>query len=53
MEVFVITDTESGWDCLIGVYSTKNEAENVCLELDENWNYDSRYIIHKAILKIN
>lgn len=56
MEVYIITDTEAGWDCVSGVYKTKQAAIRMCAELDEvspdEWNEDeSRYIIHERILK--
>lgn len=55
--VFVITNVESGWDCVMGVYYKKEDAIKYCAEMDgdipvEDWNEgDSRYIIHEKSIK--
>lgn len=28
--MYVVTDVESGWDCVVGVYSTEELAEAAC-----------------------
>lgn len=45
--VYVVTDTELGWNCVVGVYLTKEEAVAECgpspeeYEVDKEW-YDSQ-----------
>ena len=61
MEVYVVTDPELGWDCVIGVYDSLEEAIKACLSranIDTNkWNnyinnydsFDNGIIFQKTI----
>lgn len=47
MTVFVVTDSEAGWDCVEGVFSIKQLAIDYCVSRDPNWDYNARLIIHE------
>lgn len=54
--VYVITNVESGWDCVRGVFYQKQDAINFCAELDNvkpgDWDEsDSMYIINETWIK--
>lgn len=56
MKIYIITDTEAGWDCVRGVYNTKQAAIKMCAEMEEvnpdEWDEgESRYIIHEKRLQ--
>lgn len=52
MKIFVVTNTEKGWDCVEGVYKAKSEEQVIEFLGDD---YDERcHIIHEeTITKIN
>ena len=58
-EVFVITNHELGWDCVCGVFSTREKALDYLKEISsdikggriEEWADENNYIIHETILK--
>tara|TARA_R110002126_G_scaffold262931_1_gene405919 strand:- start:341 stop:478 length:138 start_codon:yes stop_codon:yes gene_type:complete len=41
--VIVVTNPELGWDCVVGVYASAEDAENECPE-------DDGYIHHSAMV---
>lgn len=55
-KVFVVTDTEAGWDCVRGVYLNRADAVEYCAIRDgvepENWEKQahSAFIIHEETL---
>jgi hypothetical protein len=56
MEVYVVTDPELGWGCVVGVYTTLQMAiEEGCgveyVEGKEHYSYDLPQVIHKMNLK--
>lgn len=58
MDVFVITDTEAGWDSVRGVYSTYAKAKQACAYFDEvpvdKWDSnESVLIIHEESLDLS
>lgn len=58
-EVFVITNPQHGWDCVCGVFSTREKAFEYLKEISsdlkggriEEWAEENNYIIHETILK--
>ena len=62
MRIFIITDPELGWDCVVGAYTELEDALKCCLErsgMDTNlWeNYVNSYgdfdcaVIHEETLQ--
>lgn len=62
--VYVVTDVELGWDCVVGVYSTNELAEAACKphpddyaevkewydkHLNKDGMFDTRVIHHKKL----
>lgn len=57
MNVFIITNAESGWDCVRGAFLEKDDAVAFCADRDgvapEDWNADdSMNIIHEETLDL-
>lgn len=55
--VYVVTNLESGWDCVRDVYIRKDDAIEYCAEREdktpEEWEKDqdrSRFVIHTKTL---
>lgn len=62
--MYVVTDTELGWNCVIGVYDDEGKAEEACRPNSEDYISDPDYydrctddkgmyqtrIIHKRVL---
>ena len=61
MEVYVVTDTEAGWDCIRGVYSsipalvsdwidedafTEEEYNQLGIATVVRWLDDTQYVLH-------
>lgn len=50
MNVYIVTDSEAGWDCVEGAYSTVELAEQYCRNRDPDWDSNARLIIHEVRL---
>jgi len=51
--VYILTNPKLGWDCIIGVYQTNEEAEEVAKNYaDEDINWKDYLVIHEKQLKI-
>lgn len=60
--IFVVTNPELGWDCVVGVYKANSEEEvadyfvknrDIKLEEDEtseDWMENENYVIHQEYL---
>lgn len=60
MTIYIITNLESGWDCVCGAYTNLSEAQRHCAEIKdltiEEWlKQDSTcpYVIHETELNEN
>lgn len=63
MRVYVLTNLESGWDCVVGVYADRDDALRFIGEyesfsdfsisqLDSLYNTgDTQFVIHEKVLK--
>lgn len=45
MKVFVVTNVEAGWDCIVGVFESEESAQDLCDECPDT------YIIHETTLQ--
>lgn len=39
MNIYVVTNTENGWDCVVGVYDSEDLAEQACMPYPEDVKY--------------
>jgi len=46
MKVYIITDPELGWDCIVNAYTNKEKAEEALSKLEFSRNGD--YCIHET-----
>lgn len=42
-KVYVVTSTNLGWDCVVGVYSTYKLAEKACKPSQEEYDADPEW----------
>ena len=55
MIVYVVTNPELGWDCVMGVYESREDAEKRCADYEnipyDKWEEDeSSCVIHDNLL---
>ena len=60
MKIYVVTNVENGWDCVVGVFKTREKAidylregddEEIAKLTDQQWLDDTSYIIHEERLQ--
>ena len=64
-KVYVVTNPELGWDCVMGVYEVREDAEKRCAEYDgvpyDKWDegesmlviHDERFHRNKQVIRDN
>jgi len=55
-KIFILTDPERGWDCVVGAFTTRDLAELAAskqAEFDGGLNWEDYMIIHEVVLEDN
>ena len=52
MKVYILTDSERTWDCIVGVFKTKGSAELAASEYsEEGVKWEDYMVIHEKELE--